>query len=85
MPTIECPKIEPRGVIIRTFERTGESILQHLPRDRDYCYLTKDGMGMEDLTMDQLFEIRRMLNSAKELRIEFHELHFKINEELSKL
>jgi len=82
VPPAICPEIGSRGMIVKTAE--SHNHLPYVSQDEEYCYLTKDGMGIEGLTLDQLIEVRRILDSVEELKMDLHELHFKINEELSK-
>lgn len=83
IPELECPDLEPRGMVVCVTNKD-EIKLDCLPQDKKYSYLTADGMGIEELTNSQLFEIRRILDSMVEFRIEFYDLHNKINEKLSK-
>lgn len=83
IPPMECPDIEPRTIVICTNKKE-EMTLGCLPQEERFSYLTADGLGIEKLTDSQLLELRRMIDSVSEFRIEFYELHNKINEKLSK-
>jgi len=85
IPPMKCPDVEPHTIMICAKKKEDMTMmLDCLPQEEKFSYLTGNGLGIEKLTDSQLFELRRMIDSMNEFRIEFYELHNKINEKLSK-